>query len=380
MRKQQLALWSGIIVFLSLFIAACTQAAPPPSISTPPPVQQPSRPTPAPTIISAADRALAQLFETAKKEGKVTAYAFSFTGDIGLALQKGFQNRYGIPVEIITGRGAEMGERIKTERRMGNVVADFMETSPTNITNLKVGGGTVSSADLPVFQEKDVWRVDPFINDKEGHVLGHRAMNFGPYMNTNLVKPGEEPKSYKDFLNPKWEGKIIAADPNVSGGSYDLFVGLLEYNKVDLDTVKAIGSKVKFAPGTRQMAEAVARGEFPLATGFSDVDAAPFLAEGAPIRALAMQEGIVTLSSAMARVKDGPHPNAAKLFMNWMFAQEGQAIYTRAAGLASVRKDVPDARHPGSRVDVPLVPTDQKIAEKQAQMFRDKFLVNLWKK
>ena len=361
--------------------AACSPTSAPAPTPKPTTIPQTTGPTTAtPALQSAQERELAQLIEAARKEGKVTAYAFSFTGDIGLALQKGFQERYNIKLDIITGRGAEMGERIKTERRVGNIVADLMETSPTNTTNLKVIGATVSSADLPVLQEKDVWRVDPFINDPEGHILGHRAMNFGPYMNTNLVKPGEEPKSYKDFLNPKLEGKIIAADPNVSGGSYDLLVGLLEYNKIDLETVKALGPRLKFAPGTRQMAEAVARGEFPLALGVSDNDTAPFLMEGAPMKALAMQEGFVNLSSAMTRVKDGPHPNAAKLFMNWMFSKEGQTVYTRAVGLASVRKDVPDSRHPGSKVDVPLISTDQKIAEKHAQMFRDKFLVNLWKK
>ncbi|MBI4288851.1 MAG: extracellular solute-binding protein [Chloroflexi bacterium] len=378
MRLKALTVSAFVLVVLSLVVASCAPAAPPPTAAPPTPVA--GRPTPTPAVASPQEQALAQLLAAAKKEGKVTVYAFSFTGDIGIALQKGFQDKYGIPVELITGRGAEMGERIKTERRIGTVVADIMESSPANTTNLKVGGATVSSSDIPVLKEKDVWQVDPLVNDPEGHLLGHRAMNFGPYINTNLVKPGEEPKSYKDFLNPKWEGKMLTSDPNVSSGSYDLFVTLMEYNRIDLDTVRAIGKAARLAPGTRQIAEALARGEFPLGVEFSDVDAAPFLKEGAPIRALPMQEGVVSLTSAMVRVKDGPHPNAAKLFMNWMLSKEGQTVYTKAAGLASVRKDVADARHAGSHVNAPLFPIDVKIAEKEAQLFRDKYLVNLWKK
>ncbi|MEK7875956.1 MAG: hypothetical protein AAB325_07200, partial [Pseudomonadota bacterium] len=67
--------------------------------------------------------------EAAKKEGKVNAYSFTWVGDIGLAVAKAFKEKYGITLGIMTGRGAEFAERIKTERRLGQQVADMTEGS-----------------------------------------------------------------------------------------------------------------------------------------------------------------------------------------------------------------------------------------------------------
>ncbi|MBF8264931.1 MAG: hypothetical protein HW384_795, partial [Dehalococcoidia bacterium] len=138
---------AAMVIVLSS--AACSPTSAPAPTPKPTTIPQTTGPATATPALSAQDNALAQLVEAARKEGKVTAYAFSFTGDIGLALQRGFKDRYNIPMDIVTGRGAEMSERIKTERRIGNVVGDFMETSPTNVMNLKAAGATVSSADIP---------------------------------------------------------------------------------------------------------------------------------------------------------------------------------------------------------------------------------------
>lgn len=374
-----------LLVLVSLAVA-CAPKAPPsagPSASSPAPA-----PLPAPAVPRAAptpgpqEQALARLVEAAKKEGKLTAYSFSFTGDIGLALARAFQERYGITLNIITGRGGEMQERIKTETRSGQIVADFMETSPTNNMNLKVGGLTVSSRDLPVFQDKDVWGVDPLINDPEGHLLGHRAMLFPAWYNTRQLKPEDLPKAYKDLTQPKWRSKFAVPDSNVSSGSYDLFMTLQNRGYLDLDTVRSIGrNEPHFVAGTRQVADAVARGEAAVGTISSDVDAAPFLREGAPLRPMDMQEGIIALSSTMARVKGGPNPNATLLFMNWMFTKEGQTVYTQVAGLFSVRKDVPDARPEAGKIrPARIVTLTNEDAVRNAQLLRDKYLTDLWKK
>lgn len=381
MKRHWQITWLGITLVFVLLGAACAPQATLPPTPAPTIAPQPTRaPTAAPAAPGPQEQAVAKLVEAARKEGRVNVYSFALTGDIGLAIQRGFQDRYNIRTDIITGRGAEFVERIKTERRTGNVTGDLTDFSLVHATALKSAGATVSTSDLPVFQEKDVWRINPFLSDPEGHLLAYRNQHIGPYMNTNLVKPGEEPKSYKDFLNPRWEGKIVGPDPTFSGGSYQLLIPLLENNKLDLDTVKAIGQRLKFVVGTRQVAEALSRGEFSLGLATTDLDVSSFLNEGAPIRALAMQEGIGVLISPVARIKDGPHPNAAKLFINWLLTKEGQTVYTKAASVAPMRKDVADARHPNMRVDVPISPEDHKMAEKTSKLFQEKYFISLWKK
>ena len=383
--KINLAL--AMAIFAILIISACTpQSAPSPAPAiTPTPASVPtSNLSPVRQAqgepSTSQDAAWAKVTEAAKKEGKATIYSFSFIGDTGLALQAGFKDRYNIQLEIIAGRGAEFVERIKTERRTGNIVADIMEGTAAHGGNLKAAGGTVATTDLPVLQDKNAFQVSPLINDPEEHLLAYRFVGIGPYYNTKLLKQGEEPKSYKDMLNPKWDGKILVGDPNLASATYEVFVTLMENKRLDVDTIKALGQRVKYAPGTRQTAEALARGEFPIGLLISDLDAAPFLKEEAPIKALTVQEGIITYGSTLDRIKDGPHPNAAKLFMEWMLRQEGQTIFTRTAGLSSVRKDVPDSRHPGSKSDSPVFPEDSIIAAKASQLFSEKYFVNLWKK
>ena len=82
----------------------------------------------------------------------------------------------------------------------------------------------------------------------------------------------------------------------------------------------------------------------------------------------------------MSRINGGPHPNAAKLFTNWILSPEGQTAYGKAAGVASVRKDAKDFRHPNSIVNVPVYGEDYKMAEKTGELFTDKYFVNPWKK
>ncbi|MDO8635624.1 MAG: extracellular solute-binding protein [Dehalococcoidia bacterium] len=380
MKRNIAGFWLTVTLLFVLLLGACAPASTPSTtpIPAPPQATQPAAvKPPAPT---SQDTALTQLINAGRKEGRVTVYAFALTGDLGIDLAKGFENRYNVKVDIVTGRGAEFVERVKTERRVGNITADLTEFSLVHSTNLKLAGATVSSIDIPVLQEKDVWLINPLNGDPEGHLLAYRTQIIGPYMNTNLVKPGEEPKSFKDFLNPKWEGKIIGPDPNFSGGSYQLLIPLLDDKKIDVDTIKALGQKAKFTTGTKQVAEALARGEYSLGLMTTDLDAGSYLAEGAPIKAIAIQEGIAALISTMSRINGGPHPNAAKLFMNWMLSPEGQTIYGSGAKVASVRKDVKDFRHPNSIVDVPLYGEDYKMAEKTGKLFADKYFVSLWKK
>ncbi|MBF8265567.1 MAG: iron ABC transporter substrate-binding protein, partial [Dehalococcoidia bacterium] len=73
------------------------------------------------------DAAWDKIIEAAKKEGRVSVYSFNMTGDAGLAVTRAFEAKYGVKLDIITGGGAALAERIKTEKRMGTIVADVMD-------------------------------------------------------------------------------------------------------------------------------------------------------------------------------------------------------------------------------------------------------------
>ena len=376
----------GIITIANVLALSCAPATAQSPVSPPSPAQMPSSGATIPASNlpppASQDPAWQKVIEAARKEGKLNLYSFSMIGDVGLQVSRAFENRYGIKVDIITGRGAEFIERIKTEERLGQVTADIMDASSTHTFNLKAAGATVSTLDIPVLREKNVWRIDPLAADSEGHLLVQRSHNISTWINTNLIKPGQEPKSFRDLAKPEWKGKILLPDPSVSTSSLIVFLPLVDRGYLDMEFVRSLKDQdLKFVTGTPDIVRALSRGEMPLGLGASDTDAAPFLAEGAPFKAIALEEGTVANVNPGVVVKGAPHPNTAKLFTNWILGVEGQTVYTRALGLASIRKDVSDFRHPNSVVNPKrlIIVTDEDI-QRQAKAFRDKVLVDMWRR
>jgi len=91
-------------------------------------------------------------------------------------------------------------------------------------------------------------------------------------------------------------------------------------------------------------AQALAQGQVPLifASAAAANGMAPFLLEGAPVKAIDMVEGVVTYrSGGVALLQGAPHPNAARVFINFLFSAEGQAIFHKYSVSIGFRKDVP---------------------------------------
>lgn len=348
---------------------------PPTPSATAPAAQQPlARPNPE---TQAWDKVVIE----AKKEGKVTLYAFAFAGDIGTGLSRAFRERYGISVDIVTGRGNELIERLKTELRMGKVVGDFLETSNLNTLTAKDQGVVVAPGFLPVLQEKDVWLVPPAL-DPEGTVYSYVASPISLWINTNLVKPGDEPKAWKDLLEPRWKGKLLSLDPAVSSGPYLAFVPLLNNKVIDEAYLQALGRQdiVLDVQSTRELFKKLAAGQYPLFVGASGSTAGPIIMEGAPIRMIDMAEGVTVSGLGIAVVKNAPHPQAARLFMNWLMSPEGQTLQSKLQAAPPVRKDATDYTPAAAKL-VPkrLIPSTQKDLDDATRLFREKYLVKVLK-
>ena len=367
-------------LMLVLSLVAC--AAPVASPSAPPPTQpKPVEQVAAAPKLSDADKAWQGVVSAARKEGKATLYSYSMIGDVGLAVSQPFSKKYGISIDIITGRGAQMAERIKTEQTTKSMTADLMDANPTQLMYLKDLGSTVSSKDLPEIQDRNLWLVDPLVADKDGHILEHTLLTHTVFVNTKLVPASEEPKTIAELAGPKWKGKLIAMDPTFSSGTYILLGTLLRLKYIDEATVRAIGrNDLKLAVNAQTSAAEVARGERALELGNAIISYAPMMNEGAPVKAIAMQEGTIASGNAIAMIKGGPHPNAARVFLNWLMSQEGQTVYIKAQALSSPRKDVADFRPLAAQVKpsrlIALTEDDEKA---NAQLFRDQVLVKLWK-
>lgn len=369
------AIYPTLLALLAL-VMACS----PPATTPPPPAPAPPPAAPAPALSPEA-AAWAKVVSDAKTEGKLTLYAFSFTSDIGVGLSRAFQDKYGVTMEIITGRGSELIERLRTEKRMGNVVGDVMESSNLNVVTAKDAGVLTAAGALPVLQERDVWLATPAL-DPEGVALSYVAAPTSVWINTNLVRPGQEPKTWRDLLDPRWKGKILMLDPTVSSGPYLTFIPLLNNKVIDEDYLRALGKQdlVLDILSTRELFKKTAAGQYPLFVGASAATAGPIIMEGGPIRLLDMAEGVAVSGLGIGLVNQGPHPNAGRVFLNWLLSPEGQTLQSRLQAAPPVRKDAQDFTLPAARITPQrLIPNTQKDLADATRLFRDRYLVQLLK-
>ena len=334
----------ALLVLLVLLLACTPQSR---DVGTPVPTQA----TPAAGSTSnlppptSQDAAWAQVLQAGKKEGHLTVYTVHFWGDMANEITKTFLERTGILVEfIVGGSSATSIERLKAERRVNSQVASVLTGASTLVLLAKQDGLTQKAGDIPEVKDERIYRYDPRL-DKDGHMLSLQLITQSPWINTKMVQPGTEPKSWLDLLKPEWRGKIGISDPDTSPSVNYYYYVLSIQGKLDPDYfTKLAKQQLQLQPTIRMEAEALARGLVPLS--FSNTPSSnslmPFLIEGAPLKAVDMAEGIIIYrSGAVSLLQGAPQPNAARVFVNWLFSKEGITIFSKYAGTVGFRKDVP---------------------------------------
>ena len=182
-----------------------------------------------------------------------------------------------------------------------------------------------------------------------------------PYVimyNKKLVSEAEKPKAWKDVLDSKWKGKVAYADASKSGSSYTLLVTWLTIygkNETGWKFVEDLLRQCKVLPKSSMTYQGVANGEYPIGLTFEQA-AFEYLKGGAPIGLIYPSEGTAITLDGSAIIKNAPHPNAAKLFLDFTVSKEMQDLMVDKFGRRSVRKDV------GSPAGLPTLDTIKAIS------------------
>ncbi|MDO8636816.1 MAG: extracellular solute-binding protein [Dehalococcoidia bacterium] len=219
--------------------------------------------------------------------------------------------------------------------------------------------------------------MQPLVFDPTAHILLHRPWTMVPHINTKLVKPEDAPKTWDDVLLPKWKGKMVVPDPRITNLT-DYLLLLVNHGDARKDFIQQLAQQeLRFVRDSSDAARALAQGETALIPNMTDSNVARFAMEGAPIKAVEVDKGTRISGGVINWVKDGPHPNAAKLFINWILSDEGQKVESELSATLPMRQSVPDNRHPSLKVRInnPLV-IGVKENEDIAKAFRDKTIVD----
>jgi iron(III) transport system substrate-binding protein len=287
-----------------------------------------------------------QIVEAARKEGKVVA-SIPPSAELRKLMELTFPKRYGIGVEFVPARGGAIIRRMVDEAKSGVQYFD-----------LHIGGTeSIITGLLPenVLEPVESFFVLPEVRDTKqwwgGHIWADNAKrflyNFAAYQtvslwsNANEYKPSEF-RGFDDLLNPKLQNKIGISDPRTPGSGSSMW-SYINYVKGEEYLKRLVAQKLFVTRDLRLLAENLAKGKIAVTSGIAYSEFLPFIKAGLSVTPLPVPKEGLYVSGGYGHLtilKNPPHPNATKVFVNWLLGRDGQEVFSRAMGVGSRRLDV----------------------------------------
>jgi ABC-type Fe3+ transport system substrate-binding protein len=315
----------------------------------------------------------AELQKKAKDEGQLVLAGPPFQG-LRTALTGAFRERFGIELNYLGLMAGEVITRVDTEAKAGKITIDADLGGSSTCWAMSPRGEIESMNGKlidPEILQPSVWRNGkPRLNeagttdlpaDFRCSLQTAEWVMTDLFVNTSIVKPGEL-ASWKDLLKPQYKGKIAAFDPRRAGPGQTTVGYLAALFGFEFLKELFIGQQVKLTADNRQLAEWVARGEYPIGMSLVQFAVEIYRKQGLPIERVYPADGQGSLTggfSVVMLIKSAPHPNAAQLFANWFASKEAQTIYEAQMMETSLRADitgtqVPDYVRPRPGVAYPI--------------------------
>jgi iron(III) transport system substrate-binding protein len=289
----------------------------------------------------------------AKKEGKVVVVG-SPDPVMRNEIIPRFTKEFGIQVDFVAGRSSQTIGRIRLERTSGLHTVDvYMAGAGTTFYSLQPEGMLDPLKPLliraDVTDAKNWKRGKPWFADaQEQYVLVlFSSVESLLMINADYVKP-EDIRSAKDLISPKWKEKISAEDPKAEGNT-GAGMALHWLNELGPDYVRKlfVDQKPSLSKDRRQMIDWLARGSHPICLSCKIEGANELTKDGFKLQEVFEIEGIRNRITAspflLSYANKAPHPNAARVFVNWMAGKEALEIYSRENKTATLRTDVDES-------------------------------------
>lgn len=337
------AIVSGAVITF-LFIAASCAAGE----KSPEPVKPAPRAEPAPETGPA--QALSKIVAEAKEERRIVILA-TLSTDARTAVSKAFQDKFGIEVEFVSASPAELARRMLSERKAGIYTTDIFITGNIIMQTVMKPAGALDPIKpvliLPEVIDPKVWWGGDlrWLDPRDNNILGMWAYPSLPLIiNSEMVNPADL-KSYKDLLKPEWKGKIIMGDPTVPSAAASWFAGMaFGMPQLGLPYLRELAKQEPLVTrDLRLQVEWIARGKYAIGLAAQQDFVTEFIKTGAPLKWVSPEDGVwlAVGSGYITLLNKPPHPNAAKLFLNWVLTRDTQTLLSKSTGNQSARLDVP---------------------------------------
>jgi ABC-type Fe3+ transport system substrate-binding protein len=289
------------------------------------------------------DKAVAE----GKKEGEVILYGGY--NPIYREYTAKFERKYpGIKVNFIPGGGAQHAVRILAERRAGKYLADVVMGGASTFQSYPKGTFEPmrNFLILPEVTDTSAWFGGSlsFVDPERKYVLSAMG-SVGQEIayNTKLVKP-DEIRAWSDLLDPKWKGKILRHARRSVSSSFIFFYHNPKLGPTFLSRLLK-EADVGVTRNLRQGVNWLAEGKYVLYLDGTPQSIDEATKRGLPVAIFPhpLKEGQVVSGSycCMAVLDKVPHPNATKVFINWVLSKEGQLLWQTAVNKNSLRVDIP---------------------------------------
>jgi ABC-type Fe3+ transport system substrate-binding protein len=288
-----------------------------------------------------------EVVEAGKKEGKVVV-SIPASSELRKQMEASFEQRFpGIDLELFPGTASKMLRRISDEFQAGVRYFDIHIGGAGSMITGFVGGNIVDPIEpnlvLPEVKEAKNWWGGHMAIDKEKRfTYTFSAFLVSNFWHNTKAASAEELRSYDDLLSPKWKGKIGWLDPRQPGAGAQAWEFLWKH-KGEEYLKRLVNQDLQLSRNSRVLAESLAREKLAVTIGINYYGYRSFIEAGMPLKALPIfKEGTYGTagSGILAIIKNHPHPNATKVFVNWLLGKEGQEVWTKQLSQPSRRWDV----------------------------------------
>ena len=362
----------GAVVLLllgSLVLSACgaDPTATPAPTATPsptPPSAATATPTPTPDAAALFQAEWDALIAAAQAEGELTIAAGGAPSREYRGVVQQFQDTFGITTVMSTGSGSDTINRVLAERQAGQFLVDVglisIITSDTRLIP-----GNVLEPIAPLFIHPEVTDQSLWLGGRHwyGDVGEDRVFIYTAglddthpiFYNTNLMSAEEVAAitSIPDLLDDRWKGKYAGLIPDASAG-----LAAMQGAWIDPDMGPEFVRKyllemdVTFTGDRRILVDWIAMGAYPLVVFSGGVarDLRALEGFGAPVKEVLIPRDTPGLSAGgsgnpIEMFTKAPHPEAAKLFINWWLSREGQTF---------IHENVDPLERQSLRIDIPI--------------------------